>query len=186
MTHTAERFDAVVVGAGFSGLYMLHRLRTMGFTVRVFEAGSDVGGTWYWNRYPGARCDSESIFYMFSDHVSEELLQEWNWSERFAAQPEILRYLQFVTDRLDLRRDIRFNTRVTGAMFDEAANEWEITTEQGTQVRASFLITAVGCLPSAVCRWQIFRNSAALIASKARGITPATGRTSRSASTASG
>ena len=107
-------FDAVVVGAGFSGMYMLHRLRdTLGLSVRVFEAADDVGGTWYWNRYPGARCDSESYFYSFSDRLSEDLLQEWTWSERFAAQPEILRYLQHVADRFDLRRDIRFNTRVT-------------------------------------------------------------------------
>ncbi len=141
-----ETFDAIVVGAGFSGLYMLHQLRKLGLRSRVFEAGSDVGGTWYWNRYPGARCDSESIYYMFSDHVSEELLQEWSWSERYAAQPEILRYLQFVADRLDLRRDIQFNTRVIAATYDEANNQWLISTDNGNQARASFLITAVGCL----------------------------------------
>ena len=105
-------FDAVVVGAGFSGMYMLHRLRdTLGLSVRVFEAADDVGGTWYWNRYPGARCDSESYFYSFSDRLSEDLLQEWSWSERFAAQPEILRYLQHIANRFNLRRDIRFNLR---------------------------------------------------------------------------
>src|SRR3954449_546680 len=108
-----HEFDAVVVGAGFSGLYMLHRLRdSLGLTTRVFEAGDDVGGTWYWNRYPGARCDSESYYYSFSDRLSEKLLQEWTWSERFAGQPEILRYLQTVADRFDLRRDIRFRTTV--------------------------------------------------------------------------
>src|SRR3978361_483511 len=110
-----EHLDAVVVGAGFSGLYMLHRLRgTLGMSVQVFEAGDDVGGTWYWNRYPGARCDSESYFYSFSDRFSPELLQEWTWSERFAGQPEILSYVQHVADTWDLRKDIRFATRVVG------------------------------------------------------------------------
>ncbi|WP_433505530.1 flavin-containing monooxygenase [Pseudonocardia halophobica] len=140
-------FDAIVVGAGFSGLYMLHRLRnTLGLSVRVFEAADDVGGTWYWNRYPGARCDSESYFYSFSDRLSEDLLQEWTWSERFAAQPEILRYLQHVADRFDLRRDIQFDTRVTSADYDEATNRWGISTDDGGWVTAKFLITAVGCL----------------------------------------
>ncbi|HWO94620.1 MAG TPA: NAD(P)/FAD-dependent oxidoreductase [Dehalococcoidia bacterium] len=140
-------FDAVVVGAGFSGLYMLRRLRdVLGLSARVYEAGGDVGGTWYWNRYPGARCDSESIYYCFSDNVSEELLQEWTWSERFAAQPEILRYLQFVADRLDLRRDIQFNTRITAAHWDEAANLWRIHADDGTVVTATYFISALGCL----------------------------------------
>ena len=140
-------FDAVVVGAGFSGLYMLHRLRdTLGLSARVFEAADDVGGTWYWNRYPGARCDSESYFYSFSDRLSEDLLQEWTWSERFAAQPEILSYLQHVADRFDLRKDIRFNTRVVAADYDEATNRWMVSTDDGGQVTATFLITAVGCL----------------------------------------
>lgn len=142
-----EEFDAVVVGAGFSGLYMLHRLRdTLGLTARVFEAGDDVGGTWYWNRYPGARCDSESYFYSFSDRLSEDLLQEWTWSERFAAQPEILSYLRHVADRYDLRKDIRFGTRVVGAEYDDATGRWTVRTDDGTQVTATFLITAVGCL----------------------------------------
>ena len=101
----------MIVGAGFAGLYMLHRLRGMGFTARVFEAGSGVGGTWYWNRYPGARCDVESMEYSYQ--FSDELQQEWEWSERYAAQPEILRYANHVADRFDLRRDIQFNTRVT-------------------------------------------------------------------------
>jgi cyclohexanone monooxygenase len=140
-------FDAVVVGAGFAGLYMLHRLRdTLGLTARVFEAAGDVGGTWYWNRYPGARCDSESYYYSFSDRLSEGLLQEWTWSERFASQPEILRYLQHVADRYDLRRDIRFNTRVVAAEYDDATGRWVVRTDDGGQVTARYLITAVGCL----------------------------------------
>ena len=109
--------DAVVVGAGFAGMYMLHRLRGLGLSARVFEAGAGVGGTWYWNRYPGARCDVESMDYSYS--FSEELQQEWEWTERYATQPEILRYLEHVADRFDLRRDIRFETRVTGATWDE-------------------------------------------------------------------
>src|SRR5262245_37003022 len=113
--------DAVVVGAGFSGLYTLHRLRDgLGMSVQVIEAGDDVGGTWYWNRYPGARCDSESYFYSFSDRFSKDLLQDWSWSERFSGQPEILSYLQHVADSWDLRRDIRFGTRVVGAEYDDA------------------------------------------------------------------
>src|SRR5438552_19058974 len=115
---SAGNVDAVIVGAGFAGLYMLHRLRGLGFSARVFEAGSGPGGTWYWNRYPGARCDVESLDYQYS--FSEELQQEWRWSERYAAQPEILRYVNHVADRFDLRRDIQFETRVAGATFDEA------------------------------------------------------------------
>src|SRR3954451_22692107 len=140
-------FDAVVVGAGFSGLYMLHRLRdALGLSTRVFEAADDVGGTWYFNRYPGARCDSESYFYSFSDRLSEDLLQEWTWSERFAAQPEILDYLRHVADRFDLRKDIQFHTRVVAAEFDDATGRWVVRTEDGGQVTATFLVTAVGCL----------------------------------------
>lgn len=147
MTSADHEFDVVVVGAGFSGLYLLHRLRdTLGMSVRVFEAGGDVGGTWYWNRYPGARCDSESYFYSFSDRLSTDLLQEWTWSERFAAQPEILSYLRHVTDRYDLRRDIRFGTRVTGAEYDDGTGRWTVRTDGGNQVTATYLITAVGCL----------------------------------------
>src|SRR3954468_13847890 len=111
-------FDAVIVGAGFSGLYMLHRLRdTLGLSVRVYEAGDGVGGTWYWNRYPGARCDSESFYYSYS--FSEELQQEWVWSTKYPEQPEILSYLNHVADRFDLRRDIQLSTRVTQAIFEE-------------------------------------------------------------------
>src|SRR3712207_7034028 len=122
---SAGEFDAVVVGAGFSGLYMLHRLRdTLGLTARVFEAADDVGGTWYWNRYPGARCDSESYYYSFSDRLSEKLLHEWTWSECFAGQPEILRYLQHVAYGFALRRDIQFDTRFTASSYDKATTGW--------------------------------------------------------------
>src|ERR1700733_3723286 len=137
-------FDAVVVGAGFAGMYMLHRLRGLGFSARVFEAGGGVGGTWYWNRYPGARCDVESMQYSFS--FSEELDQEWNWSEKYAPQPEILSYANHVADRFDLRRHIVFDTRVTAATFDEAAKRWSIETDGGDRVSAKFCIMAVGCL----------------------------------------
>jgi cyclohexanone monooxygenase len=137
-------FDAIVVGAGFAGMYMLHRLRGLGFSARVFEAGGGVGGTWYWNRYPGARCDVESMQYSFS--FSEELDQEWSWSEKYAPQPEILRYANHVADRFDLRRDIVFETRVTKATFDEAEKCWRIETDRGDRVSARFCIMAVGCL----------------------------------------
>jgi len=142
-----ERFDAVVVGAGFAGLYMLYRLRELGLAVKVFEAGGGVGGTWYWNRYPGARCDVESIEYSYG--FSEELQQEWEWTERYASQPEILRYLEHVADRFDLRRDIALNTRVASATFDEEENRWDVRTEHGDEVSARFLIMATGCLSSA-------------------------------------
>ena len=137
-------FDVIVVGAGFAGLYMLHRLRGMGFSVRVLEAGSGVGGTWYWNRYPGARCDVESLEYSYQ--FSPELQQEWNWSERYAAQPELLRYANHVADRFDLRRDIAFDTRVTAAAFVEAANCWIIETDDGARLSASYCVMATGCL----------------------------------------
>jgi cyclohexanone monooxygenase len=139
-----KSFDAVVVGAGFAGLYMLHRLRGQGFATRVFEAGGGVGGTWYWNRYPGARCDVESMQYSFS--FSEDLDQQWDWSEKYAPQPEILRYANHVADRFELRQDIVFNTRVTTATFDETAKCWRIETDRGDQVTARFCIMAVGCL----------------------------------------
>jgi len=139
--------DAVIVGAGFAGLYMLHRLRGLGLSTRVFEAGKGVGGTWYWNRYPGARCDVESMDYSYS--FSDELQQEWRWTERYSAQPEILKYINHVADRFDLRRDITFSTLVTAAVFDEAANRWEIRTDTGEQLRARFCIMATGCLSTA-------------------------------------
>ena len=137
-------FDAIVVGAGFAGLYMLHRLRGLGFTARVYEAGGGVGGTWYWNRYPGARCDVESLQYSFS--FSEELDQEWNWSEKYSPQPEILAYANHVADRFDLRSQIVFDTRVTAATFDEDTDSWLIETDRGDRVTAKFCIMAVGCL----------------------------------------
>src|SRR5579864_4698799 len=140
-------FDVVVVGAGFAGMYMLHRLRGLGFSVRVYEQGSDVGGTWYWNRYPGARCDVESMQYSYS--FSEELQQEWNWSERYAPQPEILKYAQHVADRFGLRPDIVFNTRVERAEFDEGCGAWQVATSDGKTVRAQFVVLATGCLSNA-------------------------------------
>jgi cation diffusion facilitator CzcD-associated flavoprotein CzcO len=140
----AASYDAIVIGAGISGMYQLYRLRGLGLRARVFEAGDGVGGTWYWNRYPGARFDSESWTYGYS--FSDEILREWEWSEHFAAQPETLRYCNFVADKLDLRRDIEFNCRITGASYDESAGEWEITSEDGRQARARFLITAIGPL----------------------------------------
>jgi len=137
--------DAVVIGAGFSGLYMLHRLRDMmGLSVRVFEAGGGVGGTWYWNRYPGARCDSDSYIYCYS--FDEDLWREWEWSERYPEQYEIQAYLEHVAERFGLKRDITFNAAVTAAAFDEAAGTWTVTTEAGEQVTARFLITGVGAL----------------------------------------
>jgi cyclohexanone monooxygenase len=140
-------FDAVIVGAGFSGLYMLHRLRGLGFAARVYESGGGVGGTWYWNRYPGARCDVESLEYSYS--FSEGLEKEWRWTERYAAQPEILRYAEHVAERFDLTRDIQFETRVAAAVFDEPAERWMIRTDRGDQVSARFCIMATGCLSSA-------------------------------------
>ena len=139
--------DAVVVGAGFGGMYMLHRLRGLGLSAVVFEAGGDVGGTWYWNRYPGARCDVESMQYSFG--FSDDLQQDWRWSERYAAQPEILRYAGHLADRFDLRRDIRFETKVTSAHFDEAAGRWTVRTSGGDVVRARFCVMATGCLSTA-------------------------------------
>ena len=140
----AEEFDAVIVGAGFSGMYQLHRLREMGLNVRVFEAGTGVGGTWYWNRYPGARVDIESVAYSYS--FSEELQQDWVWSEKHATQPELLEYANHVADRFDLRKDIQFEAKVASAHFDDDMNEWLVTLENGDSVRARFLIMASGVL----------------------------------------
>ena len=137
-------YDAMIIGAGISGMYQLYRLRELGLSVRVFEAGTDIGGTWYWNRYPGARFDSESYSYGYS--FSEELLQEWDWTEHFSPQPETLRYLNLVAEKFDLRKDIEFNSRIRSAIFDEAAKCWEIETETGGRARARFLITAMGPL----------------------------------------
>ena len=142
-----KEFDAVVVGAGFAGMYMLHRLRGLGLTARVFEAGDGVGGTWYWNRYPGARCDVESLEYQYG--FSDEIQRGWTWTERYAAQPEILRYQNYVADRLDLRRDIQFETRVTAATYDERAGLWTVETDRGDRVTARFCVMATGCLSAA-------------------------------------
>ena len=141
-------FDAIIIGAGMSGMYQLHLLRGLGMKVRVFEAGSDVGGTWYWNRYPGCRFDSESYSYGFS--FSKEVLAEWDWTEHFSPQPETLRYLQFIADKFDLRRDMTFNSRVRAAVWNEAVRAWTVTLEDGSSATARFLITAVGPLSAPV------------------------------------
>jgi cyclohexanone monooxygenase len=140
-------FDVVIVGAGFAGLCTLHRMRGLGMSALVFEAGRGVGGTWYWNRYPGARCDVESMQYSFS--FDDELQQEWQWTELYASQPEIMAYANHVADRFDLRRDIQFNTRVTAASFDEAAQRWTVRTDRGDIVTARFCVMATGCLSTA-------------------------------------
>jgi cation diffusion facilitator CzcD-associated flavoprotein CzcO len=139
-----EQYDAIIIGAGVTGLYQLHRLRELGLSVRLYDDGSGVGGTWYWNRYPGARFDSESYTYGYS--FSPELLQEWNWKEHFSGQPENERYLNFFADKFNLRPDIQLNSRVTSAIFDERDNRWEIQLEGGQRARARYLIGAVGIL----------------------------------------
>ena len=136
--------DVLIVGAGFAGLAALHRLRGLGLRARVLEAAQGVGGTWYWNRYPGARCDVESLDYSYQ--FSAELQQDWEWTERYASQPEILRYLDHVADRFDLRRDIRLGTRVSAAHFNEAENRWEVSTATGERLQARWLVMATGCL----------------------------------------
>src|SRR5271155_997723 len=146
-TETATDFDAIVIGAGVSGLYQLHKLRELGLKVRVFEPGTGVGGTWYWNRYPGARFDSESWTYGYS--FSQELLDEWEWEEHFAGQPETERYLNYVADKFDLRRDIQFKTRVTAAHYREKTRSWDIVLDDGQRCTARFLVTAVGVLSAA-------------------------------------
>src|SRR6516225_8072689 len=138
----AAEFDAIVIGAGVSGLYQLYRLRELGLKLRVLEAGTGVGGTWYWNRYPGARFDSESYTYGYS--FSPELLEEWDWAERFAGQPETLRYLNHVADKFDLRPDIEFSSRVTAARYREERQGWDVALEDSRRYRARFLITAIG------------------------------------------
>jgi cyclohexanone monooxygenase len=146
--------DAVIVGAGFSGLYMLHKLREQGLSCRLFEAGEGVGGAWYWNRYPGARCDSESYFYCYS--FNDDILQKWTWSERFPAQPEIERYLNFVADELDLKRDITFNARLTKAVYDEAALRWMVESDRGDSVVARYVVTAIGGLSATASNLPAF------------------------------
>src|SRR5215471_11974916 len=143
-TETTTDFDAIIVGAGVGGLYAIHRLRQLGLKVHAFEAGGGVGGTWYWNRYPGCRCDVESMEYSYS--FSDELQQEWRWPERYGTQPEILCYLNHVADRFDLRRDIEFNTRVKEAAFDSRANRWTVKTDKGSAATARFCIMATGNL----------------------------------------
>ncbi len=143
----SQDFDAIIIGAGMSGMYQLLRLRELGMKVRVFEAGSGVGGTWYWNRYPGARFDSESYSYGFS--FSKELLQDWNWTEHFSPQPETLRYLDHVADRFDLRRDMQFNSRVASAHYRDASQDWIVTLADGSTHTARFVITAIGPLSAA-------------------------------------
>ena len=144
LAEEVEQFDVIIIGAGLTGLYQLYRIRQLGLSVRVFEDGGGVGGTWYWNRYPGARFDSESVSYGYS--FSEELLQEWDWKEHFSGQPENERYLNYVADKFDLRRDIRLNTRIASAVYDEDESCWEVQTEDGHWARAQFLIAAVGIL----------------------------------------
>jgi cation diffusion facilitator CzcD-associated flavoprotein CzcO len=141
---TVAEYDAIVIGAGISGMFMLYRLRELGMTARVFEAGTNVGGTWYWNRYPGARFDSESWTYGYS--FSRELLQAWDWKEHFSPQPDTLEYLNLVTDKFDLRRDMQFRATVKAAHWDGTANQWTVTLESGQQARSRFLITAIGIL----------------------------------------
>src|SRR5579864_4404840 len=139
-----QQYDAIVIGAGVSGLYALYKLRELRLSTRVFEAGSDIGGTWYWNRYPGARFDSESYTYQYS--FSQELIDEWNWSEHFSAQPEIERYLHFVADKFDLKRDIECNARVATLSYDEAEKLWEIGIRNSERARARYVICATGLL----------------------------------------
>ena len=146
MVH-GTKVDALIVGAGFAGLYMLHKLRGMGFTARVVDAASGVGGTWYWNRYPGARCDVESMFYCYQ--FDDDLSQEWEWTERYPAQPEIMRYANHVADRFDLWPDIQLNTRVVSAVYDETAAGWQVTTDTGENFRSRYCIMATGCLSAA-------------------------------------
>jgi cyclohexanone monooxygenase len=141
---SSANFDAIIVGAGVGGLYAIYRLRKLGLKVRAFEAADGVGGTWYWNRYPGCRCDVESMEYSYS--FSDQLQQEWHWPERYGTQPEILRYINHVADRFDLRRDIEFNTRVKQAVFDSNTHRWTITTDKGSVATARFCIMATGNL----------------------------------------
>jgi cation diffusion facilitator CzcD-associated flavoprotein CzcO len=144
MTAPDLDYDAIIIGAGISGMYQLYRLRELGLRVRVFEAGTGVGGTWYWNRYPGARFDSESYSYAYS--FSQELLDEWEWSEHFAGQPETLRYLNHVADKFDLRRDIQFSSTVAAAHYQDDTRAWDVVLQDGSRFRARFLITAIGPL----------------------------------------
>ena len=144
--NSAGQLEVAIIGAGFAGMYMLYCMRKLGLSARIYEAGSGVGGTWYWNRYPGARCDVESIQYSYQ--FSEELQQEWEWTEKYSPQPDILRYANHVADRFDLRRDIQCNTRVMSAVFNEDSHRWDIQTETGDRISAAFCVMATGCLSS--------------------------------------
>ena len=161
--------DAIIIGAGISGMYQLIRLRELGMKLKVFEAGSDLGGTWYWNRYPGARFDSESWSYGYS--FSQELLQEWEWTEHFSAQPDTLRYLDFVANKFDLRKHITFNSRIKAAHFDDAQNIWTVTLESGETCSAPLLILGLVRFPHRPC--PIFLGE---IPSRAKPSIPPAGR----------
>ena len=139
-----RQFDVVVVGAGFAGMYLLHRLRGLGLSARVVEAGAAVGGTWYWNRYPGARCDIDSMQYSYQ--FDDDLQQQWKWAERYSPQPQILEYAQHVAKRYDLLRDIQFNTRIDSAHYDEAAARWTLKAIDGSEIIGRFCVMATGCL----------------------------------------
>ena len=139
-----NNYDVIVVGAGFAGLYLLHRLRNQGFSTRLLERANGIGGTWHWNRYPGARCDIESMQYSYQ--FSDELQQQWEWSERYASQAEILRYANHVADRFNLHGDIQLNMNVVSASFRENSNCWDLQTDDGDYFRARFLVMATGCL----------------------------------------
>src|SRR5579859_7899576 len=141
-TGSVDQFDVIVIGAGVTGLYQLYRLRQLGLSVRLYDDGGGVGGTWYWNRYPGCRFDSESETYAYS--FSKELLQEWNWKEHFSGQPENERYLNYVADKFKLRPDIQLSSRVTSAVYDKQANRWEVVINDNQRARCQFLIGAVG------------------------------------------
>jgi len=181
-TQTGNRleFDAVVIGAGVAGLYQLYRLRELGLRVRAFETGSAVGGTWYWNRYPGARFDSESWTYGYS--FSKELLEEWEWEEHFSAQPHTERYLNYVADKFELRRDIQFNSRVVAAHWREETSSWELVLESGARHSTRFLVTAIGVLVGG----RDCRQFPASTASRASRATPNAGRRTALSSPASG
>jgi cyclohexanone monooxygenase len=143
-----DQLDAIVIGAGFAGLYMLYKLRGLGLNARILEAGEGVGGTWYWNRYPGARCDVPSLQYSYQ--FSKELEQEWDWKKRYAPQAEIMAYANHVADRFELQPHIQFGTRVAAAHFDDAKGRWHVTTEDGQQASADYCAMATGCLSAAI------------------------------------
>jgi cyclohexanone monooxygenase len=179
-SHSVVRqLDVVIVGAGLAGLYAIHRLRGLGLKVAAYEAGSGVGGTWFWNRYPGARCDVESLEYSYS--FDDALQQEWKWPERYGTQPEILKYINHVADRFDLRRDVQLNTRIKSAVFESAANEWVVKTDTGEEIRARYCVMAAGNLST-----PRVPTSRASTTSRASGTTPACGRMRASTSPACG